>query len=89
MGRVNRQMYVCRPVLDPWQSLAELFNLLTRVDIHHIKLYSVEDIDYHSGEFIWLRNQEELNLKGFLPLMNMSQDDMFIKSNTDVDEVTT
>ena len=49
----------------------------------------MEDIDYHSGEFIWLRNQEELNLKGFLPLMNMSQDDMFIKSNTDVDEVTT
>ncbi|XP_067938253.1 telomerase-binding protein EST1A-like [Watersipora subatra] len=75
------------PVLDPWLSIAKLSNCLTRIQGTSIPFYMNEDVDPDtSSENTWLSLPEELQLRGFLPLMNLSNDDVFIRTDSCTDQ---
>lgn len=75
-------------MLDPWLSLAELANALSRVNTDHVKFYSEDEIELPTtsspdaaAPFYWLSLPEETELRGFLPLMNLAVEEVFIKSD--------
>ena len=61
------------------------------------KLQGVSEIVFYTGEevppeseheFIWLSFQEEVDLRGFLPLMNLACDDVFISASDNIGQVS-
>lgn len=76
--------FISSPILDPWLSFASLSNCLARINTASIKFYDADEISSSESsgeaEFYWLCAPEETELRGFLPLMNLASDEVFVKS---------
>lgn len=76
-------------MLDPWLSIAQLTNSLNLIrGVSNVTFYTREEVESDTAHtYTLISLQEELDLRGFLPLMSLASDDVFVDSEDDLGQV--